>query len=32
MTFCFHDTAGWDNNNGNNWTYKITKLGSQKSG
>ncbi len=24
LTFCFRDTSGnWDNNNGNNWTYKI---------
>ncbi|MEG3069978.1 MAG: carbohydrate-binding protein [Candidatus Syntrophopropionicum ammoniitolerans] len=25
LTFCFHDAAGnWDNNDGNNWTYKIS--------
>lgn len=25
VTFCFRDSANnWDNNNGNNWTFKIT--------
>jgi hypothetical protein len=25
VSFCFRDTANnWDNNNGSNWTYKIT--------
>ncbi|MCL6635285.1 MAG: hypothetical protein K6T29_05890 [Peptococcaceae bacterium] len=25
VSFCFRDSAdNWDNNNGNNWTYKVT--------